>query len=160
MNDWKLKFNLNNPGMSMQTIQVKDVSGICIFLVLYSQVPKQDHKCSLKFGGSNPKSPLTPVTNWSKVGSPMDYCFCVNHNKPLWPLLLTRQLLQLTCLSWVSELTCTSQISQWNVLFWSPVGDSDGSTNLALIPVLGKDLMAPSPLLACSIVLCLVPEQI
>ncbi|TNN85701.1 Histone acetyltransferase KAT2B [Liparis tanakae] len=42
----------------------------------------------------------------------------------------------------------------------SSIGDSDGSTNLALIPVLGKDLMAPSPLLACSIVLCLVPEQI
>lgn len=56
-------------------------------------------------------------------------------------------------------MTCTSQISQWKVLFWSPVDDSDGAANLDLTPVLGKDLMAPSPLLASSIVLCLVPEQ-
>lgn len=67
---------------------------------------------------------------------------------------------QRTCLSCVSELTCTSQISQWKVLFWSPVDDSDGELSLAFTPVLGKDLMAPSPLLASSIVLCLVPVQI
>lgn len=42
-------------------------------------------------------------------------------------------------------------------MFWSPVDDSDGAAILALTPILGKDLMAPSPLLASSIVLCLVP---
>ncbi|KAG7263881.1 hypothetical protein CRUP_010568 [Coryphaenoides rupestris] len=74
-----------------------------------------------------------------------------------------------TCLSWVSELTCTSQISQWNVLFCSPVdadaasvpsagagaaadadadADADAAACLALTPDLGKDLMAPPPRLA------------
>lgn len=64
-----------------------------------------------------------------------------------------------TCLSCVSELTCTSQISQWKVLFWRPVDESAGAASLDLTPPLGKDLMAPSPLRASSIVLCLVPAD-
>lgn len=74
-------------------------------------------------------------------------------------LVYTEYLIPPTCLSWVSEFTCTSQISQWKVLFWSPVEDSDGAAILALTPVLGKDLIAPSPLRASSIVLCLVPKH-
>lgn len=67
--------------------------------------------------------------------------------------------LLMCCLSCVSELTCTSQISQWKVLFWSPVDDSaaTAAATFDLTPDLGKDLIAPSPLLASNMVLCLVP---
>lgn len=67
----------------------------------------------------------------------------------------------LTCLSCVSELTCTSHVSQWNVLFCKPVDATLGDSSLFFTPALGKDLMEPLPFRASSMVLCLVPgEQI
>lgn len=64
-----------------------------------------------------------------------------------------------TCLSCVSELTWTSHVSQWNVLFCRPVDVTVGDSNLFFTPGLGKDLMEPFPFRASSMVLCLVPER-
>ena len=63
-----------------------------------------------------------------------------------------------TCFSCVSELTCTSQISQWNVLFCRPVFPLFAGP-LPFTPALGKALIAPLPFRASSIVLCLVPAR-
>ena len=63
-----------------------------------------------------------------------------------------------TCFSCVSELTCTSQISQWNVLFCRPVFPLFTGP-LPFTPALGKALIAPLPFRASSIVLCLVPAR-
>lgn len=64
-----------------------------------------------------------------------------------------------TCFSCVSEFTCTSHISQWNVLFWRPVFPLLTGP-LPFTPARGKAFMVPLPLRASSIVLCLVPGDI
>lgn len=65
-----------------------------------------------------------------------------------------------TCLSWISELTWTSQISQWNVLFCKPEPLlSCVAWTLSLDPGLGYALMGPAPFRASSIVLCFEPGE-
>lgn len=65
-----------------------------------------------------------------------------------------------TCFSWISELTWTSQIWQWKVLFCRPEPFRAELLLLlffSLAPGRGYALIGPEPLRASSIVLCFEP---
>lgn len=66
-------------------------------------------------------------------------------------------LLEMCCLSWISELTWTSQIWQWKVLFCRPEPFSTLGCTFSLAPGRGYALIGPAPVRASSIVLCFEP---